>query len=184
MDGKYVFCIESGIYTNSGDGYIPSNFTSSNKELLSKIAYYGYTLTSKSDYDYAVTQVMIWEALGDTYKSSNIPNYQTRKAQMMAQVNNYNTLPSWHDEQFDVKVGDSITLTDASGIFSRIQLASNPTGAQLHANGNQLKITPSATSNDGAITYKKVPTNQIDASIVYKKPQHQTLVEFHLEQNI
>lgn len=30
----------------------------------------GYTVTDQSHYDYAVTQVMIWEQLGDQYISS------------------------------------------------------------------------------------------------------------------
>lgn len=40
---------------------------------------------------------------------------------------------------------------------------------------------PNANSNDGSITYLKVPQNEVGTSIVYTKPQHQTLIEFHLE---
>lgn len=40
MDGKKVFCIESGIHANSGEGYVPEEYVNAKKEILSKIAYY------------------------------------------------------------------------------------------------------------------------------------------------
>lgn len=46
MDGKKVFCIKSGIVTNGGEGFTPESYISTKKDKLSKIAYYGYTITS------------------------------------------------------------------------------------------------------------------------------------------
>ncbi|MDE8329045.1 hypothetical protein PT249_02170 [Erysipelothrix rhusiopathiae] len=89
-----VFCVESGIFTTSGGGYVPETYIDSKKDLLLKIAYYGYTDTSQSGYDYAVTQVMIRGELGDKYISSSIPNYEKRKAEIMAQVNRHDPFPS------------------------------------------------------------------------------------------
>lgn len=89
MDGKKVFCIESGVPANSGEGFVPETYVNAKKDLLSKIAYYGYTTTGQSHYDYAVTQLMIWEQLGDQYVSSTIPNYHQRKAEIMALVNKH-----------------------------------------------------------------------------------------------
>ncbi|MEG0498220.1 MAG: hypothetical protein RR541_09520 [Carnobacterium sp.] len=59
VDEKVVFCVESGIFTTSGGGYIPEIYIDSKKDLLSKIAYYGYTNTSQSGYDYAVANVKL-----------------------------------------------------------------------------------------------------------------------------
>lgn len=181
MDGKKVFCVESGIFTTSGAGYIPETYVDARKDKLSKIAYYGYTSTNQTHYDYAVTQVMIWEELGDQYQSSTIPNYHQRKAEIMAKVNKHDALPSFNGQSVSVTVGDSITLTDSNGVLSDMTLESNTTNATANHNGNSLKITPSANSNDGTITFRKVPQNAVGTSIVYKKPSHQTLVEFHLE---
>ncbi|CWU72985.1 LPXTG cell wall anchor domain-containing protein [Carnobacterium divergens] len=181
MDGKKVFCVESGIFTTTGGGYIPESYISPKKDILSKIAYYGYTNTGQSHYDYVVTQVMIWEELGDQYVSSTIPNYQQRKAEIMAMVNRHDTLPSWHNQEVKVTVGESITLADSHGVLSGMSLESNNTNATLQQDGNNITITPNANSNDGSITYRKVPQNEVGTSIVYTKPQHQTLVEFHLE---
>lgn len=38
MDGKKVFCIESGVPANSGEGFVPEAYVSAKKDLLSKIA--------------------------------------------------------------------------------------------------------------------------------------------------
>lgn len=59
VDGKKVFCVESGIFTTNGEGYVPETYVDARKNKLSKIAYYGYTNTNQTYYDYAVTQVMI-----------------------------------------------------------------------------------------------------------------------------
>lgn len=59
IDGKYVFCIEPIIMTSSGGGYVSEEYIDSKKDILSKIAYYGYTNTDQTNYDYAVTQIMI-----------------------------------------------------------------------------------------------------------------------------
>ncbi|MGX7173542.1 Cys-Gln thioester bond-forming surface protein [Enterococcus ratti] len=103
MDGKKVFCIESGIVANGGEGYTPETYINAKKDKLSKIAYYGYTMTSQSHYDYAVTQAMIWEELGDQLQTTTIPNYQQRKAEIMALVNRHDTLPSWNGQTVTVK---------------------------------------------------------------------------------
>ncbi|MBF2419790.1 SpaA isopeptide-forming pilin-related protein [Listeria seeligeri] len=181
QDNKKVFCIESGIPANSGEGYTPETFINAKKDLLSKIAYYGYTKTRQSHYDYAVTQVMIWEELGDQYHSSTIPNYQQRKAEIMAMVKKHDTLPSWHNQEVTIKVGDSLTLKDSNSVLTDMTLESNTTNAVLKQNGNTVVLTPSAKSNNGSITYRKVPQNEVGASIVYKKPNEQTMVEFHLD---
>ncbi|EAH1644398.1 hypothetical protein D4281_14475, partial [Listeria monocytogenes] len=157
QDNKKVFCIESGIPANSGGGYTPETFINARKDLLSKIAYYGYTKTSQSHYDYAVTQVMIWEELGDQYHSSTIPNYQQRKAEIMAMVNKHDTLPSWHNQEVTIKVGDSLTLKDTNNVLTDMTLESNTTNAGLKQNGNTIVITPNVTSDNGSITYRKVP---------------------------
>jgi LPXTG-motif cell wall-anchored protein len=181
MDGKKVFCIESGVIANGGEGYTPETYIHAKKDKLSKIAYYGYTMTSQSHYDYAVTQAMIWEELGDQLQATTIPKYQQRKAEIMALVNRHDTLPSWNGQTVSVKVGDSVTLTDSNGVVSGMSLETNNTNANLKQDGNTLVITPSKNSNNGSLTYRKVPQNKVGTSIVYRKPHEQSMVEFHLE---
>lgn len=123
---------------------------------------------------------MIWEELGDRYQSSNIPNYHQRKAEIMALVNKHDTLPSFNGQSVSVIVGDSITLTDSNGVLKDMTLEANGTNATVAHNGNTLKIIPSKNSNDGTITFRKVLQNEFGTSIVYKKPNEQSMVEFYL----
>lgn len=180
MDEKKVFCVESGIPAYNGAGYLPESYVHSKKELLSKIAYYGYTLTNQTHYDYATTQVIIWEELGDQFISTTIPNYHERKAKIMAQVNKHDTLPSWDKTEVAVTVGESLTLTDVNGVFSDMTLDTNHTNIAIKQSGQSLTLTPNSDSIDGNITYRKVPQNKIGTSIIYRKPNEQSMVEFYL----
>lgn len=59
VNNKIVFCVEPGIKTASGRGYILEEYINSKRDILSKIAYYRYTDTNQSKYDYALTQIIL-----------------------------------------------------------------------------------------------------------------------------
>ncbi len=184
VDGKYVFCIEPGIMTSSGDGYVSEEYIDSKKDILSKIAYYGYTNTDQTNYDYAVTQIMIWEELGDEFISTTVPEYHKRKAEIMEKVNRHNILPSWNKQDITIKSGETIELEDKNGIIREMQLESNNTGTDILLEENTLKITANKNSNSGVISYIKIPKNELGTSIVYRKPNYQSLAEFHMESSM
>ncbi|CUK61875.1 hypothetical protein LM600727_30651 [Listeria monocytogenes] len=48
QDNKKVCRIERDITTNCGGGYTPESFINVKKDLLSKLAYYGYAKTKQS----------------------------------------------------------------------------------------------------------------------------------------
>ncbi|HBF3095319.1 TPA: Cys-Gln thioester bond-forming surface protein, partial [Clostridioides difficile] len=180
MDNKVVFCVEPGIKTASGGGYISEEYINSKKDILSKIAYYGYTDTNKSKYDYALTQIIIWEELGDKFISTTLPNYYKRKAEILEKVNKHNILPSWNNEKVAVKSGETIELKDKNGIIREMKLESNNTGTNIVLEENTLKITANEKSTSGVISYRKIPENEVGTSIVYRKPNYQSLAEFHM----
>ena len=184
MDNKVVFCVEPGIKTASGGGYISEEYINSKKDILSKIAYYGYTDTNQSKYDYALTQTMIWEELGDKFISTTLPNYYKRKTEILEKVNRHNILPSWNKQDIEIKSGETIELEDKNGIIREMQLESNNTGADILLEENTLKITANKNSNSGVISYIKIPKNEVGTSIVYRKPNYQSLAEFHMESSM
>ncbi|HBE9445509.1 collagen adhesin [Clostridioides difficile] len=184
VDGKTIFCIEPGIITSSGGGYISEEYINSKKDILSKIAYYGYTDTNQSKYDYALTQIIIWEELGDKFISTTLPNYHKRKAEILEKVNRHNILPSWNNEKVAVKSGETIELEDKNGIIREMNLESNNTGTDILLEENTLKITANKNSNSGVISYIKIPKNEVVTSIVYHKPNYQSLAEFHMESSM
>lgn len=184
MQGVYAFCVESGIPTSFGTEYVSEEYISQHKEVLSKIAYYGYTKTAKTDYDYAVTQMMIWEHLGDVIHYTNIPNFQERKTEIMNLVNNHNVVPSWNDSTIELDENSSQIVVDSNKILSKMTITSNTTNSEVSIVGNELRINTTSESEAGAITFSKLDESEIGTSIIYKKPETQSLVEFHLESNV
>lgn len=159
-------------------------YINSKKDILSKIAYYGYTDANKSKYDYALTQIIIWEELGDKFISTTLPNYHKRKAEILEKVNRHNILPSWNNEKVEVKSGETIELEDKNGIIREMNLGSNNTGTDILLEENTLKITANKNSKSGVISYIKIPKNEVGTSIVYRKPNYQSLAEFHMESSM
>ncbi|PNP91188.1 hypothetical protein BMT55_10360 [Listeria newyorkensis] len=181
LDGIDVFCIEHGKYATGGDVYTSATYNGNHNDLLSKIAYFGFTNTSQTNYDYAVAQLMIWETLGDTYKSSTIPNYAKRKGEIMNLINRYNTDPSFANKTYTVNVGETLVIDDSNTVLSDMQLASIPKNLKVEKDGNKLKITATSDSQSGVVSFQKVPNNKISTSIVYTKPDRQSLAKFQLE---
>ncbi len=181
IQGDYTFCVEFGVETFSGLNYEEEAYVNNNKDTLSKIAYYGYTLTSKTDYDYAVTQMIILEKLGNKLITTNIPNYQARKKEILNNVANHNKLPSFNNTTSELLIDGEITLTDTNSVLNSMHLKSNTTNTNVTIKDNQLIIKANDNSVDGNITFQKVSNVNQGASIVYKKAGYQTLVKFSLE---
>ncbi len=181
IQGEYTFCVEFGVETFSGLNYEEEVYVNNNKDTLSKIAYYGYTLTSKTDYDYAVTQMIIWEKLGNKLITTNIPNYQARKKEILNNVANHNKLPSFNNTTSELLIDGEITLTDTNNVLDSMHLKSNTTNTNVTIKDSQLIIEANDNSVDGNITFQKVSNVNQGASIVYKKAGYQTLVKFSLE---
>ncbi len=184
LNNRYAFCVESGIWTNTGVEYTPQEFDSPTKDYLSKIAYYGYTKTNRTNYDYAVTQLMIWEHLGDKLISTNVPNYQKRKNEIINMIKNHNVVPSWDNETVVIDADTTLTLNDSNNVVNKFNVVNNTTNADINIKNNTITINASSNSKDGEIIFNKFSNNEIGASIVYKKPNTQSLVEFRLEENI
>lgn len=171
--GPVVFCIEPGQdVVADGEGYTGTGYktyqdSSTAKQVISAIAYYGYQ-KQKSVNNYIMTQWMIWEELG--YKLQSVQAgpvskaaYQTFKNTVNSKVATFTGNPSFHNTTVTVKAGQSVTVTDTTGRFANYAAApsSNTTGTTVKKSGNSLTITASASSKDsGAIQF--VP--QIDAN--------------------
>ncbi|MBF2480200.1 Cys-Gln thioester bond-forming surface protein [Listeria seeligeri] len=181
LDGLDVFCIEHGKYAASGDVYRSATYNGSHKDMLSKIAYFGFTNTNQTNYDYVVTQVMIWEVLGDKYQSSTIPNYSKRKGEIMNQINRYNTDPSFANKTYTVNVGETLIIEDSHTVLNDMQLSSIPKNLKVEKDVNKLKITANSSSESGDISLQKIANNKIETSIVYTKADRQSLAKFSLE---
>lgn len=148
VDGVPTFCIEHGVSITPGSDFQPSELTIAEKNRLSLISYYGYQQNPTND-NYAITQFMIWQELGDQLISTNLPNYEARKNEVLAKVNRHNVKPTFNGQTIELNVGDSISLTDDAGVLSNYQnLLENSANLSVEKSGNTLKLTAQAISNE------------------------------------
>ena len=170
-DGRVGFCVEPWTLVTSQTGYSSSN---ESNLTYSKIIYHGFLNTAQSMNDYAITQIMIWETLGYS-PSTNIPNYATRKAQIQNLINSHDTRTSFNGGNYEVNLGDSLTLTDTNNVLGQF---SNwkATGCDIKVNGNQLVITPSINTPDTiTISASKYVERHLGASYVYRHGSSQKI---------
>lgn len=180
-DGVPAFCIEHGVDLWGGADFTPSELTIAEKDRLSLISYYGYQL-DPTVLNYAVTQNIIWEELGDTLLSTTLPNYAAHKNQIMEKVIKHNAKPSFNGQTVELNVGDSITLTDSAGVLSNYQhLIENSANLKVEKNGNTLKLTAQANSKEsGKVQYNIAASQHIGQSFVYQKDRQQKVATFKL----
>lgn len=180
-DGVPAFCLEQGVDLIGGSGFTPSELTIAEKERLSLISYYGYQL-NPSPLNYAVTQHMIWEELGDQLLTTNVPNYGGLKSAILKKVSKHNTKPSFNGQSIELNVGDSITLTDSAGVLNNYQhLVENSANLKVEKNGITLKLTAQNGSKEtGKLQYNIARSDHIGQSFVYQKGAEQKVATFKL----
>lgn len=172
-DGRVGFCIDPSTLVNNTIGYTATEAYDDN---IIKIAYHGYWNTAQTTYDYAVTQLMIWELKGYTPTSHTVPNYATRKAQIQNLINSHNVKPSFNGGSYEINLGESLTLTDTNNVVNQFSNWS-ATGCDVKVNGNQLTITPSIDTPDIiTIRANKYVSRYIGASYIYRLAGSQTIM--------
>lgn len=98
VDNQIAFCVEHGVPLEmQGSDYNPSAYESALKDRLALIAYYGYQ-QNPTNYNYGVTQMLIWETLGDELLTNDLPDYQAQKQAILSKVDAFNAAPSFTDQ--------------------------------------------------------------------------------------
>ncbi|EAC3171883.1 hypothetical protein AAU33_02430 [Listeria monocytogenes] len=181
MDGKDVFCIDSAAPANTEDGYSAETYTGEKKDLLSKVAYYGFTQSEQSYKDFATTQLLIWEVLGEQLEWTSLPNYWSDRDDILAKVRKHDTQPSWDTQTITLIEGQEFEQGDTNGVTDMLNTTSNTTGIQVTKSGTTLKLKADKNSKSGEIMFSKVPDSALGTSILYKKADRQSLVDFYLQ---
>lgn len=182
VDGQITFCVEHGIdIENSGSGWTPTDYSAAEKDKLAEIAYFAYQ-QNPTDANYGLAQIMIWEALGNELLTTDYPDYQNKKAAVLAKVAAFNTKPSFNDQNITLNVGDSITLTDTNGtLASYIEQTANTANLNITKAGNKLTLTATANSKEsGKISFAKAKAANIGTSLLYGKGNQQKIAYFKL----
>lgn len=181
MDGKDVFCIDSAAPANTEDDYSAETYTGEKKDLLSKVAYYGFTQSEQSYKDFATTQLLIWEVLGEQLEWTSLPNYWSDREVILAKVRKHDTQPSWDTQTITLIEGQEFEQADTNSVTDILNITSNATGIQVTKSGNTLKLKADKNSKSGEIMFSKVPDSALGTSILYKKADRQSLVDFYLQ---
>lgn len=181
MDGKDVFCIDSAAPANTEDGYSAETYTGEKKDLLSKVAYYGFMQSEQSYKDFATTQLLIWEVLGEQLEWTSLPNYWSDRDDILAKVRKHDTQPSWDTQTITLIEGQEFEQADTNSVTDILNITSNATGIQVTKSGNTLKLKADKNSKSGEIMFSKVPDSALGTSILYKKADRQSLVDFYLQ---
>jgi len=165
-DAKTVFCIEHGKELATGT-YVDASYSSNMSvglQQATRIAYLGWyskhgdVLLESGNigtlkYDYAFTQMMIWESqgTGSTFTDSSVQaRYESFKADINNQIAQKSKLPSFDGGNIEMNAGDTVTLTDTNGVLSGFNSCDGTLdGIRFeHTKGsNDLKITVSENCN-------------------------------------
>lgn len=191
--GEIGFCIEEDALVYFGGGATQERLSqvisdSNLRRRLSLTAYFGwYGNSDKSDTQYVAVQQMIWEEFGGTTLSTSVPNYATRKNSVAADINSYNTRPSFHGQRITLKVGETVTLTDSNGVFSNYAMdnLTNTANVTLRQEGNRLHITANANSNEsGSVAISRIPKNYASTPLVYRIGNYQRMSVLYVDDPI
>lgn len=169
VDGEIAFCVEPGQLVDVNANYSASKYSSAQRTTIENIAYVGWELSNKTDEDYIATQYMIWEALGATLNSTSYSGYSAKKRQIQNKIDLlFNTNPSFTGDTINLKVGESVTLTDANGVFNNYSLSSKSTGITISKSRNKLTITANANAPENAtISYQLVKEECVGTTMLY-----------------
>ena len=178
VDGEVAFCVEPGQLVDSNASYSASQYTERERITIEHIAYVGWELSDKTDEDYLATQYMIWEALGTRINSTSYSGYSAKKRQIQNKIDLlFETRPSFAGNTINLKVGESITLTDTNGVFQYYSQTSKSTGLTVSKSGNRLKISASAAAPENAtVVYQRIQKDLVGTTMLYSAVNSQDCI--------
>ncbi len=186
VNGEIALCIEQGAALTIGNngGYVVSQQDTEQMKRISLIKYYGIIVTGHTLQKELMTQILAWEQQG-IYPTSisgvfTMNDYQTFKANVMANVNKFFVKPSFDGQVIELKVGESQTILDTTGAFSNYESAPSAIspGLILNKQGSQVMITATQEANESgnvvfdyaiASSYRGVP-------LIYQHPYTQNMM--------
>jgi len=183
-DNKFVYCVEpfqlvdtEGMYPgySSAQGLMESEIV--NK--INLIGHYGYMYSNHTDLKwYAITQFLIWEALGldDIYfadlAGNKISIYDEEISELNNLVNTHLKLPSMNNNTYEFLVGKTYELVDENNVLDNYTIKSE--GINIEKKRNKLLIKATEVGTYKIHFEKKGSSNNF---VIYAKDKDQNLVE-------
>lgn len=181
-DNQAVYCIQlwetlSSNKTIPGydyDQYLYANIDYSTWERIMLIAYYGYGYQGHTDNKwYAVTQFMIWQETSpdsiiyftNTLNGSKVTKYEQEMNEINRLIQNHYNLPSFYNQTYQVKYGESITVEDTNHVLEAFDITSDG-GMTIVKNSNTLTFN-STYVGDSQILFANTGKKYQFSPVVY-----------------
>src|SRR5699024_7448738 len=192
-NSEVAFCVEPGVPALNEWGYIPSKptvlLTIEQQKEIEKIVHFGFDTAPKGELlstswktYYVTTKLMIEEYLDwniDIYKWDLPRSYSSVKSEIQTKIKNYNKNVSFNNNKYDVKKGETLTITDNNNVLSKMHIAKNTTGSKVTINNNKLNID-TVNYKTREIVLEKIPQNKLGTSLLYIKPKSQKMGVFKI----
>lgn len=150
IDGKLAYCVQPGVVFTPGAGFTQqtefAGITPLQRASINYIMNFGAKDGDSVEYIMA-TNMYIWEKLGWSV-STSLPGYANYKQQIENNIANFKIKPSFDTKTYNVKVGETLKITDTNGVLNNFSIKNN-LNAKVEKKGNVLEITPNANSKNG-----------------------------------
>lgn len=150
IDGKLAYCVQPGVVFIPGAGFTQqtefAGITPLQRASINYIMNFGAKDGDSVEYIMA-TNMYIWEKLGWSV-STSLPGYANYKQKIENNIANFKIKPSFDTKTYNVKVGETLKITDSNGVLNNFSIKNN-LNAKVEKKGNVLEITPNANSKNG-----------------------------------
>ncbi|MDF9825189.1 hypothetical protein M2475_001623 [Breznakia sp. PF5-3] len=172
VDANVGSCVQPWKNVTDLGNYTP---TPASNDYLSKLQYHAWTkLSTKSNYDYAVWQLMVWEYFGYTPTSHDVPNYAARKSQIATEIKGHTVLASWNNQTITLNKGESKTIKDSNGVVAGMAQIGSIAGVTITRSGNNITLKNNGGNANGTAVFYKFATTS-ESGIIYTHPVSQNI---------
>ena len=188
-DGQFVYCIEPGVSVDpnavyTGQDYnqsVSAKMTMEQWERVELLAYFGYGYDNHTDLKwYTVTQYLIWQTAPNGYdiyftdklNGNKITKYTNEINELNRLVNEHYKVPSFVTDDYEMNIGDTLSLTDTNNVLSNWNVSSDA-DCNVEVSGNQVTIT-SDKEQDITLNMSRKGLSS-NTSIIYRSQGYQTV---------
>lgn len=183
VDSKTAYCVDFGIYLKTGAADFQQSYLTklnNNKELYNKISLiglYGYDYEShKTNNYYAAAQLLIWQEVTNAglypkykvsgmnfysantgYHAGELINLDKEKSEILKLVDDYYKKPSFCNQKYTIKKGESITITDKNSVLANYTSMENEKDDYVNyeVDGNEILLEGLEVGTGATFTFTK-----------------------------
>ncbi|WP_429959896.1 VaFE repeat-containing surface-anchored protein [Enterococcus sp. AZ196] len=181
MDGKYSYCMDPTYIFYPGSQYTGNAMDISNQTYKNLNDVLNFGAKDGSDEVAAgYTQLLVWARIGWDVTAvggvGSLSGFKAYQANIEKKMQQWYAKPSFENQTVNLRVGESVTLTDTNNGINEMELTGNTTGTQVTKSGNKITIKATANTNkNGNVIFKK-DTPLSDTPLIWVSPGSQSNV--------